>query len=149
MASRYLSLYRVCSKPPTCSVRLASTIATPSLAAAFPRRHSSSLTAAGVSDAALRRLTALKDYGIGTLQNRRVHRQPRRHRRPSLAFIYGLLLLSIVIATFGSSSPCCSPSTNVVVNWVATCGRDEPQPGAHNGALESVITSIYGAASVC
>ncbi|MBI4883420.1 MAG: FtsX-like permease family protein [Actinobacteria bacterium] len=109
-----------------------------------------SLTAApGVSDAALRAAVAVvvKDYGIGTLQNKDEFIDSRADIVDrSLAFIYGLLLLSIVIATFG-----------IIITLLLAVYERRRETGLLRAVgmsrsqvrttvrWESVITSIYGA----
>ena len=110
-----------------------------------------SLTAAdGVSDRELRDVVdvVIKDYGIGTLQNKTEFIESRADIVDrSLSFIYGLLFLSIVIATFGI----------VITLLLAVYERRRETGllravGMNKGQVrttvrwESVITSIYGAA---
>jgi putative ABC transport system permease protein len=109
-----------------------------------------SLTAAaGVSDSDLRAAVdnVVKEYGIGTLQNKDEFIDSRADIVDrSLAFIYGLLLLSIVIATFG-----------IVITLLLAVYERRRETGLLRAVgmsrsqvrttvrWESVITSVYGA----
>ena len=110
-----------------------------------------SLTATnGVSDSELREAvgTVIDNYGIGELQNKVEFIESRADIVDrSLSFIYGLLFLSIVIATFGI----------VITLLLAVYERRRETGllravGMNKGQVrttvrwESVITSIYGAA---
>ena len=110
-----------------------------------------SLTAAdGVSDSELRAVVdvVIKDYGIGTLQNKEEFIESRADIVDrSLSFVYGLLFLSIVIATFG-----------IVITLLLAVYERRRETGLLRAVgmnksqvrttvrWESVITSIYGAA---
>ena len=110
-----------------------------------------SLTAAeGVSDRQLREAvsTVIQDYGIGELQNKAQFIASRADIVDrSLSFIYGLLFLSIVIATFG-----------IVITLLLAVYERRRETGLLRAVgmnrsqvrttvrWESVITSIYGAA---
>ena len=106
--------------------------------------------APGVSDAALRAAAApiLADYPIGELQDREEFIAGRADLIDrSLAFIYGLLFLSIVIATFG-----------IVITLLLAVYERRRETGLLRAVgmtraqvrttvrWESVITSVYGAA---
>ena len=110
-----------------------------------------SLTAAaGVSDRQLREAvgTVIQQYGIGELQNKAQFIASRADIVDrSLSFIYGLLFLSIVIATFG-----------IVITLLLAVYERRRETGLLRAVgmnrsqvrttvrWESVITSIYGAA---
>ncbi len=110
-----------------------------------------SLTAAGgVSDGQLRAAVdvVIKNYGIGELQNKSEFIASRADIVDrSLSFIYGLLFLSIVIATFG-----------IVITLLLAVYERRRETGLLRAVgmnkaqvrttvrWESVITSIYGAA---
>ncbi len=110
-----------------------------------------SLTATdGVSDRELRDAVGvvIKDYGIGELQNKAQFIASRADIVDrSLSFIYGLLFLSIVIATFG-----------IVITLLLAVYERRRETGLLRAVgmnksqvrttvrWESVITSIYGAA---
>jgi putative ABC transport system permease protein len=109
-----------------------------------------SLTRAdGVSDEQFRTVVgaAATDYGIGTLQNKQEFISSRADLVDrSLAFIYGLLLLSIVIAAFG-----------IVITLLLAVYERRREIGLLRAVgmtraqvrttvrWESVITSVYGA----
>jgi putative ABC transport system permease protein len=105
--------------------------------------------ASGVDEASFRDAVGLtvRDYGIGELQNKEQFIDSRADIVDrSLAFVYGLLLLSIVIATFG-----------IVVTLLLAVYERRRETGllravGMTGAQvrttvrwESVITSLYGA----
>ena len=110
-----------------------------------------SLTAAdGVSDNELREAVGgvIDDYGIGELQNKSEFIESRADIVDrSLSFIYGLLFLSIIIATFG-----------IVITLLLAVYERRRETGLLRAVgmsksqvrttvrWESVITSIYGAA---
>ncbi len=106
--------------------------------------------AAGVSDSQFRAAvgTVVEAYGIGTLQDKREFIDSRADIVDrSLAFIYGLLLLSIMIATFG-----------IVITLLLAVYERRRETGLLRAVgmtraqvrttvrWESVITSLYGAA---
>ena len=106
--------------------------------------------AAGVSDSQFRAAvdTVVEAYGIGTLQDKREFIDSRADIVDrSLAFIYGLLLLSIMIATFG-----------IVITLLLAVSERRRETGLLRAVgmpraqvrttvrWESVITSLYGAA---
>ncbi len=106
--------------------------------------------ATGVSEAAFRAKvdTAVHTYGIGELQNKQQFINSRADIVDrSLAFVYGLLLLSIMIATFG-----------IVVTLLLAVYERRRETGLLRAVgmtraqvrttvrWESVITSVYGAA---
>jgi putative ABC transport system permease protein len=109
-----------------------------------------SLTRApGVSDAQFRAVVgkAAEDYGIGTLQDKQQFIDSRADLVDrSLAFIYGLLLLSIMIAAFG-----------IVITLLLAVHERRREIGLLRAVgmtraqvrttvrWESVITSVYGA----
>ena len=110
-----------------------------------------SLTRApGVGDADFRRAVgaAVQDYGIGELQDKNEFISSRADIVDrSLAFVYGLLLLSIMIATFG-----------IVITLLLAVYERRRETGLLRAVgmtrsqvrttvrWESVITSLYGAA---
>jgi putative ABC transport system permease protein len=104
----------------------------------------------GVSDAQFRTVVdaAVHSYGIGELQNKQQFIDSRSDIVDrSLAFIYGLLLLSIMIATFG-----------IVITLLLAVYERRRETGLLRAVgmtraqvrttvrWESVITSLYGAA---
>lgn len=106
--------------------------------------------AAGVSDATFREVVgaAAVDYGIGELQDKQQFIDSRADLVDrSLAFIYGLLLLSIMIAAFG-----------IVITLLLAVHERRREIGLLRAVgmtraqvrttirWESVITSVYGAA---
>jgi putative ABC transport system permease protein len=106
--------------------------------------------ASGVSDGQFRSAVGkvVEDYGIGTLQDKSEFIDSRADIVDrSLAFIYGLLLLSIMIATFG-----------IVITLLLAVYERRRETGLLRAVgmtrgqvrttvrWESVITSLYGAA---
>ena len=106
--------------------------------------------AAGVDDAAFRAAVGgvVAQYGIGELQDKQQFINSRADIVDrSLAFIYGLLLLSIVIATFGIVITLLLAvyERRRETGLLRAVGMTRPQVRT-TVRWESVITSLYGAA---